>query len=219
LTEELDVEAVVEGSVLREGVRVGITAQLIEVSTDQTLWADRYERDLTSVLALQGEIARAIAGEIQVTLTPEEAFRLAARREVGLDPDVSRVGVEWALFLRDVSVTVATGSSTRAPPVDAVPQAEQLWVRDKTAMNPPRTPSRQGITQQQRRPLPRREGPTPSAACAAAALSPLCRAESSLGPYFFSQQHPTGWVSARLSGWELGAGPRMAENLRVKRNN
>jgi hypothetical protein len=147
------VEAVVEGSVLREGVRVGITAQLIEVSTDQTLWADRYERDLTSVLALQGEIARAIAGEIQVTLTPEEAFRLAARREVGLDPDVSRVGVEWALFLRDVSVTVATGSSTRAPPVDAVPQAEQLWVRDKTAMNPPRTPSRQGITQQQRRPL------------------------------------------------------------------
>ena len=82
---ELDVEAVIEGSVLREGERVGITAQLIEVATDQTLWADRYERDLTSILALQGEIARAIAGEIQVTLTPEEETLLTDTREV--DPE------------------------------------------------------------------------------------------------------------------------------------
>jgi len=82
IAEELGVEAVIEGSVLREGGRVGITAQLIEVATDQTLWADRYERDLTSVLALQGEIARAIAGEIRVTLTPDEQTLLSDTREV-----------------------------------------------------------------------------------------------------------------------------------------
>ncbi|MFQ5528174.1 MAG: protein kinase [Thermoanaerobaculia bacterium] len=79
---ELGVEALVEGSVLREGDRVGITAQLIEARAGSNLWADRYERDLTSILALQGEIAQAIAREIQVTLTPEEESRLATRREV-----------------------------------------------------------------------------------------------------------------------------------------
>jgi TolB-like protein/Tfp pilus assembly protein PilF len=86
IAEELGVEAVIEGSVLREGDRVGITAQLIEVANDQTLWADRYERDLTSVLALQGEIARAIAGKIEVTLTPQEETLLSSADEV--DPRV-----------------------------------------------------------------------------------------------------------------------------------
>jgi tetratricopeptide (TPR) repeat protein len=85
IAQELGVEAVIEGSVLREGGRVGITAQLIEVATDQTLWADRYERDLTSILALQGEIARAIAGEIQVTLTPLEKNLLSSASEVDLE--------------------------------------------------------------------------------------------------------------------------------------
>jgi len=82
---ELDVDAVIEGSVIREGDRVGITAQLIEVATDQSLWADRYERDLTSILKLQGEIAQAIAAEIQVTLTPQEQTLLTDTREV--DPE------------------------------------------------------------------------------------------------------------------------------------
>jgi TolB-like protein/Tfp pilus assembly protein PilF/predicted Ser/Thr protein kinase len=85
IAEELGVEAVIEGSVLREGGRVGITAQLIEVATDETLWAERYTRDLTSILALQGEIAQAIAGEIRVTLTPQEESLLSSAREV--DPD------------------------------------------------------------------------------------------------------------------------------------
>ena len=82
---ELDVDAVIEGSVIREGDRVGITAQLIEVATDQSLWADRYERDLTSILKLQGEIAQAIAAEIQVTLTPQEQTLLTDTRQV--DPE------------------------------------------------------------------------------------------------------------------------------------
>src|SRR6185436_17510728 len=81
---ELNVEAVVEGSVRRYADRVRITAQLIEVATDRHLWAKSYERDLKDVLALQGEVARAIAQEIRVKVTPEEEARLA-RSHVG-DP-------------------------------------------------------------------------------------------------------------------------------------
>jgi serine/threonine-protein kinase len=73
---ELNVDAVVEGSVRRHAERVRITAQLIEVATDRHLWAKSYERDLKDVLALQGEVARAIAQEIRVKLTPEEEARL-----------------------------------------------------------------------------------------------------------------------------------------------
>ena len=79
---ELNVDAVVEGSVLRAGDRVRITAQLIAVATDKHLWASSYERDLRDVLALQGEVAKAIAGEIGIRLTPEERSRLADKKTV-----------------------------------------------------------------------------------------------------------------------------------------
>ena len=74
---ELNVDSVVEGSVRRHGERVRITAQLIEVATDRHLWAKSYERDLKDILALQGEVAQAIAQEIKGKLTPEEEARLA----------------------------------------------------------------------------------------------------------------------------------------------
>ena len=73
---ELGVGAVIEGSVLRAGGRVRITAQLIEVATDEHLWADAYERELTDIFALQSEIAQAIAGEVRVALTPDEQARM-----------------------------------------------------------------------------------------------------------------------------------------------
>ena len=79
---ELDVDAIVEGSALRVGDRVRITAQLIDPETNQALWADSYERDLQDVLLLQSEVAQAIAAEIRVALTPEETTRLASARPV-----------------------------------------------------------------------------------------------------------------------------------------
>ncbi len=82
---ELGVDAVVEGSVLRVGPRVRITAQLIHAATDTHLWSESYERDLADVLLLQGEVTRAIVDEIRIAVTPEEARRLAARRKV--DPE------------------------------------------------------------------------------------------------------------------------------------
>ncbi|HEY3124585.1 MAG TPA: protein kinase, partial [Thermoanaerobaculia bacterium] len=82
IARELNVDAVVEGSVLRVRDRVRITAQLIQAPTDKHLWASSYERDLRDVLALQGEVARAIAGEIGVRLTPQERSRLAEKKAV-----------------------------------------------------------------------------------------------------------------------------------------
>jgi serine/threonine-protein kinase len=82
IAEELHVDAVVEGSVLRAGQRVRITAQLIHAATDTHLWAENYERDLQDVLLLQSEIARAIAGEIEVAITAEDSRRLATAKRV-----------------------------------------------------------------------------------------------------------------------------------------
>jgi TolB-like protein len=85
IARELAVEAVVEGSVLREGNQVRITAQLIDARTDRHLWAHTYVRDLTSVLALQGEVSQAIADEININVTPQEQARLARARPVNAE--------------------------------------------------------------------------------------------------------------------------------------
>ena len=78
----LNVEAVVEGTVLRSGERVRITAQLIQVPDEKHLWAQSYEGDLKDTLALQNRVARAIAEQIQATLNPEEEAALKKSRPV-----------------------------------------------------------------------------------------------------------------------------------------
>ncbi len=78
----LGVGAVVEGSVLRAGRRVRITAQLINAATDRHLWAESYERDVGDVLELQREVASTIARKILIRLTPGERTRLGSVRPV-----------------------------------------------------------------------------------------------------------------------------------------
>jgi TolB-like protein len=82
IARELGVDAIVEGSVLRSGNRVRITAQLIAGSSDKHLWAESYERDLGDILKLQSEVSEAIVRGIKLQLTPEEQSRLHASREV-----------------------------------------------------------------------------------------------------------------------------------------
>ncbi len=77
IARELKVDAVIEGTVVRSGNRVRIAAQLIHAATDTHLWAKSYESDLRDVLALQSDVARTIAQEIQIQLTPQEKARLA----------------------------------------------------------------------------------------------------------------------------------------------
>ena len=82
---ELGVDYILEGSVRREGDRVRISAQLILVSDQTQLWGQTYDRDLRDILALQSDVAQAIAGQIQLALTPEELARLAGARPVNPD--------------------------------------------------------------------------------------------------------------------------------------
>ena len=76
IARELNVDGIVEGSVMRSGNRVRITAQLLHAPTDKHLWAEAYERDLGDVLRLQNEVAEAIAQQVRAQLTPQQEVRL-----------------------------------------------------------------------------------------------------------------------------------------------
>jgi TolB-like protein/DNA-binding winged helix-turn-helix (wHTH) protein/Tfp pilus assembly protein PilF len=82
IANELNVDAVVEGTVMRAGNRVRITAELVQVSTDQHLWADTYESPIGDVLALQNRVSSAIADQIRINLTKEDRERLAKQPAV-----------------------------------------------------------------------------------------------------------------------------------------
>jgi eukaryotic-like serine/threonine-protein kinase len=85
IARELGVDAIVEGSVYRAGDRVRISAQLVRAVTDEHLWAERYDRKLEDVLALQDEVVRAITQEVNATLNMPEEKSPALRK---VDPEV-----------------------------------------------------------------------------------------------------------------------------------
>ena len=76
IAEKLDVGYVVEGSVRRAGDRVRVTAQLIDTGSESNVWSETYDRDLDDIFAVQDEIARAIAGELELKLTPDQETQL-----------------------------------------------------------------------------------------------------------------------------------------------
>src|SRR5262249_37916588 len=92
IAKELNVDGIVEGVVILSGERVRVDAQLIEASTDRHFWARSYEQSLGDLVALQSNVARAIANEIQAKLTPQEQARLL-RTEL-VDPQT------YELYLR-----------------------------------------------------------------------------------------------------------------------
>lgn len=87
IARELDVDAVVTGSVVRAGSRVRVTAQLIEARSEHSLWADRYEREVHDVISIQDEFTRAIVREIKGKLSPQQQ-QLLARASAKVDPEV-----------------------------------------------------------------------------------------------------------------------------------
>jgi tetratricopeptide (TPR) repeat protein len=92
IARELGVDAVVEGSVLRAGNVVRVTAQLIEARSDRHIWADNFDRELNDILALYADVTREIVNHIRVTITPDEEAGLAISRPV--NPEV------YELFLK-----------------------------------------------------------------------------------------------------------------------
>jgi adenylate cyclase len=81
--QELGVSSVLEGSIRRAGNRVRITAQLIDAGNGAHLWAERYDRDLTDIFAVQDDVTREIVSALKVTLTPDERIRLVAPANAG----------------------------------------------------------------------------------------------------------------------------------------
>lgn len=159
IARELNVDAVVEGTVLRSHGRIRIAAQLIHAATDTLLWAKQYETDLRDVLALQSEVARAIADGIRIQLSPAEKTRLSGSRPVDpvayeaflkgrhlwykRSPDALKRGVEclqqaidldptYALAhagLADAHVSMGWDLFGLALPSEAYPKAKQAALR------------------------------------------------------------------------------------------
>ena len=150
---ELHVDAVVEGSVIRAGSRVRISAQLLDAISDRHLWAKNYERDANDVLGLQRELARAIVAEIKIKLTPRESARLETSQPINSEaqtaylksryfihnqrtPEGARKAVEcslqavqsapeWALPYSVLADAYASaGFLSAIPPNEAMPKAE-----------------------------------------------------------------------------------------------
>ena len=103
IARELNIDGVVEGSVMRSGNRVRITAQLIQARTGQYLWAETYERDLGDVLRLQSEVAQAIAQQLRVQLTPQQQARLGSAQ--GVNPGAYEDYLKGRFLLNSTSFT------------------------------------------------------------------------------------------------------------------
>ena len=104
ITKTLPVDALVEGSVIRDGNRIRVHAQLIRTATDEHFWSETYDRELRDALALESEVAQAIAAKVEVTVTGKEHERLTAARTIS--PEVYEDYLK-GLFALDKSNTRA----------------------------------------------------------------------------------------------------------------
>lgn len=97
IAKTLGVDAIVEGSVIREGNQVRVHAQLIRGTSDEHIWAGEYQREYGSILALEDEVARTVAQQIKIRLTPQEQVALAVARPV--DPQVQESYLKGRYYL------------------------------------------------------------------------------------------------------------------------
>ncbi len=100
IARELGVANVIEGSVFRTGDDVRVTVQLINAATDESMWSQIYKRQVADMLTLQGEVARAIAEQVRVELTPDEVKRLSVERRV--NPDVYESYLKGMYFAKQL---------------------------------------------------------------------------------------------------------------------
>jgi TolB-like protein/DNA-binding winged helix-turn-helix (wHTH) protein/Flp pilus assembly protein TadD len=120
IAKTLNVDAIVEGSVIREGSRIRVHAQLIRAATDEHFWSETYDRELQDVLTLESEVAQSIAEKIEVTITGKERERLAAVRPTSPEVYESYLKGRFAL----------TNSKSRADIENSVGYFEEAIKRD-----------------------------------------------------------------------------------------
>lgn len=123
IARELGVDALVEGSVVRSGSKVRITAQLIHAASDRHLWAHSYDREMSDVLTVQGEVAREIAETISVRLTPREQAQLSRSHPV--NPEVALLYFKGSYFLSQLDTPRAKEIFTEAIRRD--PNSAESW--------------------------------------------------------------------------------------------
>ncbi|MGB6130611.1 MAG: tetratricopeptide repeat protein [Acidobacteriaceae bacterium] len=105
----LGVDALVEGSIIRDGSRIRVTAQLIRGATDEHFWSETYDREMRDVLTLQSDLAQAIADKVEVTVTGYERQRLTATRPVA--PEVYESYLQGRFALRQGNTRAAMEQS------------------------------------------------------------------------------------------------------------
>jgi len=127
---ELGVASIVEGAVQRSGNKVRITAQLIDAQTDEHLWADSYDRELTAdnLFDIQTEIATSIAGALQATLSPEEKAALTRRLTDDLPAREAYQRAKWLLFSLDPE-SLGQGERELRFALDRDPEFAAAWAQ------------------------------------------------------------------------------------------
>jgi TolB-like protein/DNA-binding winged helix-turn-helix (wHTH) protein/Tfp pilus assembly protein PilF len=123
IARELGVDALVEGSVVRSGSKVRINAQLIHAASDRHLWAHSYDREMSDVLTVQGEVAREIAESISIRLTSREQAQLSRAHPV--HPEVALLYFKGSYFLSQLDTPRAKEVFTEAIHLD--PNSAESW--------------------------------------------------------------------------------------------
>jgi len=127
--EQLGVAHVVEGSVQRIGNRVRVNAQLIDARNDAHLWAQTYDRDLADVFAIQSEIAKAIADQLQAKLSPSE------KKAIDLPPTNDLVAFDLYTRAKDLIVTGSASGTAKADLLHAIELLNKASVRDPSFLD------------------------------------------------------------------------------------
>jgi TolB-like protein/class 3 adenylate cyclase/Tfp pilus assembly protein PilF len=183
--EELGVASILEGSVRQAGQRVRITAQLIDAATDEHLWAERYDRDLEDIFAIQTDVAERIVEALRVRLTPKEQARLAERPTESIEAYQSYLTGRHFLSRR-TEATLRQAIEWFRKAVAADPEFAQAWagLADTYAVLPSYSPT----------PGPEACAEGRSAAERALALDPgLGEVHAALG---LVAQHESNWEEA-----------------------
>jgi TolB-like protein/tetratricopeptide (TPR) repeat protein len=149
IAHELGVDAVIEGTVLLTGKRVRVSAQLVRAATDEHLWVESYDRDLSDVLSLHADLARAIASEVRAVVTPDEERRLKAQYRVDpkaheallrgryfyakLTPADADRAIDWfeRAIARDASFAAAYAGLAQVCMIRGVPFSTNLSVSEQ----------------------------------------------------------------------------------------
>jgi TolB-like protein/DNA-binding winged helix-turn-helix (wHTH) protein/tetratricopeptide (TPR) repeat protein len=148
IARELNVDAVIEGAVLRSGDHVRITTQLVEAASDRHLWAESYERELRDMLTLQGEVARDVAKQVNIKLSQEEQTRFASAHPV--DPKALEAYLKGRYELYKATLEGTKKSIDYfAQALDKDPAYARAWAGLSEALSFPSVPQGPGDSRQE----------------------------------------------------------------------